>query len=189
MLWKTTVLLWAGILTATFALAAGRDVPKTVDEVDLSRYLGRWYEIARYPNRFQNFCAGDVTATYERAKGDRLKVINECRTSEGDIKRADGAAKIVENSGGARLKVRFAPRFLSFLPFVWADYWILDLDAGYQWAVVGTPDRKYLWILSRQPTLDSIVYDGLLERVREQGFDPGRLVRTRQDGTRDRAGS
>ncbi|MFZ0427346.1 MAG: lipocalin family protein [Acidobacteriota bacterium] len=180
MSWRMTMMVLVGTLSLATAAAADQDAPRTVAQVDLDRYLGRWYEIARYPNRFQDFCAGDVTATYEREGPDRLKVINRCRTAEGDLKTAEGAGKVVKGSGGARLKVRFAPRFLSFLPFVWADYWILGLDSAYQWAIVGTPDRKYLWILSRKPSLEPAVYEALLEQVRGQGFDPARLVLTRQ---------
>lgn len=180
MIWKSASLtLSCGFFLAT-AMAAAERSPLTVAQVDLSRYLGQWYEIARYPNRFQSFCRGDVTATYEREKPDRLKVINRCVNSEGELKAAEGAARVVAGSGGARLRVRFAPAFLSFLPFVWGDYWILELDPDYQWVVVGTPDRKYLWILSRRPRLDATVYDMLVDRVRAQGFDPTRLVRTPQ---------
>ncbi len=180
MIWKSVLLtLSCGFFPVT-AMVAAAGAPRTVAQVDLSRYLGKWYEIARYPNRFQNFCAGDVTATYEQEQPDRLKVVNRCVNREGELKAAEGVARVVAGSGGARLKVRFAPGFLSFLPFVWGDYWILELDPDYQWVVVGSPDRKYLWILSRRPRLDATVYDTLIDRIRAQGFDPARLVRTSQ---------
>ena len=187
MIWKAVLLTLACGFFMPSVMAARGERPRTVAQVDLSRYLAKWYEIARYPNRFQSSCAGDVTATYEMEKPGRLRVVNSCRSSSGELKEAEGVARVEAGSGGARLKVRFAPGFLSFLPFVWGDYWILELDSDYQWVVVGTPDRKYLWILSRQPQLDPAVYDMLIDRIRAQGFDPGRLVRTSQNGALQKA--
>lgn len=154
----------------------------TVDKVDLDRYAGQWFEIARFPNRFQRQCARGVRATYVRRPDGRIDVINECRTTEGRMTQAKGVARVIEGSGGARLKVRFAPAFLSFLP-MWGDYWVMALGDGYEWAVVGSPDRQYLWILSRTAVLDEPRWARALERVRANGFDDRRLVRTPQEGS------
>jgi apolipoprotein D and lipocalin family protein len=168
----------AGALLMTTLAAA--PLP-TQDWVDLSRYAGTWYEIARLPNRFQEKCAGGVRATYALRDDGRVTVTNECRTKEGGITRAVGVARRAERDGPAsRLKVRFAPAILSFLPFVWGDYWIVALDRDYRYAVVGEPSRKYLWILARDPTLDPAAYDRLVAGARDLGFDTSRLRRTPQ---------
>ncbi len=156
-----------------------RAAVKTVAKVDLNRYLGDWYEIARYDNRFQRKCAGDVKASYSRQEDGTIRVVNSCRTEQGTTT-AEGAARVVDQASNARLKVRFAPAFLSFLGFVWGDYWIIGLDDDYRWAVVGTPDRGYLWILSRTPVLDEKQYEQALEKVRVNGFDVGKLLKTKQ---------
>jgi apolipoprotein D and lipocalin family protein len=150
---------------------------RTVESVNLERYLGDWFEIARYPNRFQRRCTGNVRASYARRPDGRLDVINRCRTAEGAIE-ARGVARVVDARTSAKLKVRFAPAALSFLPFVWGDYWILGLAEDYSWAVVGSPDRKYLWLLARTPALGTQRYNAALEVVRRNGFDAGRLVKT-----------
>jgi apolipoprotein D and lipocalin family protein len=153
----------------------------TQDWVDLERYAGRWYEIARLPNRFQEQCAGDVVASYTLRPDGRVTVVNECRKKDGTVTRAEGVARRAEEKGPAsRLKVRFAPAFLSFLPFVWGDYWIVELDRDYRYAVVGDPSRRYLWILSRQPEMDAATYEQLANRASGMGFDASRLLRTPQ---------
>jgi apolipoprotein D and lipocalin family protein len=153
----------------------------TQDWVDLARYAGRWYEIARLPNRFQEQCAGDVAATYTLRTDGRVTVVNECRRKDGTLARAEGVARRAEAKGpAARLKVRFAPAFLSFLPLVWGDYWIVELDRDYRYAVVGDPSRRYLWILSRRPEMDEATYASLTDRARALGFDTSRMLRTQQ---------
>ena len=153
----------------------------TQDWVDLARYAGRWYEIARLPNRFQDQCAGDVAATYTLRPDGRVTVVNECRRRDGQTTRAEGVARRADEKGPAsRLKVRFAPAVLSFLPFVWGDYWIVELDRDYRYAVVGDPARKYLWILSRSPEMDAATYESLAATAGRLGFDTARLVRTPQ---------
>jgi apolipoprotein D and lipocalin family protein len=169
------------IATLGAALAQSTGAVTTVPSVDLDRYLGRWYELARYPNRFQRQCAGEVRATYAKRDDGRIAVLNECRTVEGRTDSALGVARVVDMASRARLKVRFAPAFLSFLPMVWGDYWVIGLAADYAWAVVGSPDRNYLWILARTPALSEGRYEQALERVRANGFDPDRLMRTRQN--------
>jgi len=153
---------------------------RTVDKVDLARYGGEWFEIARFPNRFQRNCAGDVRANYATRADGRIDVINGCRTADGSLTEARGVARVVDPRTSAKLKVRFAPAVLSFLPFVWGDYWILGLADDYSWAVVGSPDRDYLWVLSRTSTLDPQRYASALAAARGNGFDVTRLTKTSQ---------
>ena len=166
-----------GVLLMTIAAAP---LP-TQDWVDLARYAGRWYEIARLPNRFQGQCAGDVAATYTLRPDGRVTVVNECRGRDGHGRRAEGVARRADEKGPAsRLKVRFAPPWLSFLPSVWGDYWIVGLDRDYRHAIVGDPSRKYLWILSRSPAMDATTYESLAAEAGRLGFDTARLVLTPQ---------
>ena len=152
---------------------------RSVREVDLQRYAGTWYEVARLPNRFQRKCRAETTAVYERLANGELRVVNTCRGVDGQLIRAEGRAKLADRDGPtSRLKVRFAPAILSFLPMVWGDYWILDLTADYGAALVGTPDRKYLWFLSRKPQLDDATFDRLVSTAASQGFDVARLTRS-----------
>jgi apolipoprotein D and lipocalin family protein len=156
---------------------------KTVPKVDLQKYSGVWYEIARLPNRFQKNCAGDVSATYTLNPDRTIKVVNRCREAGKSIpKEAAGVARIAKEDNGSNsvLEVRFAPAILSFLDSVWGDYRIIALDDQYGHAVVGSNDRKYLWVLSRSKTMDDAVYRRLLAAAGEQGFDTARVVRTPQ---------
>lgn len=150
---------------------------QTVPRVDLNRYAGDWYEVARLPNRFQDRCVGDVRASYALRSDGRIDVVNRCRTADGSID-AQGVARVVDEQTFARLEVRFAPSWLSFLPMVWGDYWVVGLADDYSWAVVGSPDRKYLWILSRTPALDAATFDRAVSIARDNGFDVDRLART-----------
>lgn len=151
-----------------------------VPEVDLGRYAGRWYEIARYPNRFQTRCTGNVTVQYTTRADGRLDVHNACDTARGPIEAKGIARRAREDGPASLLQVRFAPAFLSFLPQVWGDYWILDLAPDYSTAIVGTPDHEYLWFLSRTPEVDQPTYARMVQAARSQGFNEGRLVRTPQ---------
>ena len=154
---------------------------RTVSLVDLDRYAGDWFEIARFPNRFQRQCLGDVRASYARRPDRRLDVVNRCRTADGQTE-AHGVARIVDTQTFARLKVRFAPGWLSWLPMVWGDYWIIGLAPDYSWAVVGDPDRNYLWILARTPHLNDASVAAARAAAGDNGFDIGRLVPTPQSG-------
>lgn len=150
---------------------------QVVPHVDISRYAGTWYEIAKYPNRFQKGCVA-TSATYTVLPGGRaVEVLNRCRSGslDGPFRSIKGKARVVDEDTGARLKVTF------FWPFS-GDYWIIDLGSEYEYAVVATPDRKYLWILSRTPRMDEETYGRILEKVRAQHFDPSRLKRTLQPG-------
>lgn len=149
--------------------------PATVAEVDLGRYLGTWYEIARLPNRFQDgygVACEAVTATYTARPDDQIGVSNRC--DDGGVSRAAvGRAYPVPGSGNARLRVSF------FWPF-FGDYWVIGLDPGYRWAVVGAPRRDYLWILSRAPGLAPAEQARAIALARAQGFPVERLRPTRQ---------
>jgi len=171
------------ILFLTVALAASSAQElKTVASVDLDRYMGRWYEIARLPNRFQTDCAKEVTATYAKQPDGRLSVVNACRKADGSMMSAAGAARQVED---AKLKVRFAPAWLSWLPMVWGDYWVIDLAEDYSWAVVGEPSREYFWILSRTPQMEAGILEGIVERSERQGYDLAKMTQTKQAGAAD----
>lgn len=170
------------LLFAAFLVRAerrGKEPLRVVPSVDLPRYAGLWYEVARLPNRFEEKCAGDVTAEYTLKEADRIKVVNRCRKRDGKMSEAVGDAKLANRKGpNSKLKVRFAPAYLSFLPMVWGDYQIIELAPDYSHAVVGAPDRKYLWVLSRNPRMDEATYLRLLEAARAQGFDVSKMIRT-----------
>jgi apolipoprotein D and lipocalin family protein len=154
---------------------------KTVPKVDLQKYSGVWYEIARLPNRFQKECAGDVSAEYTMRADGKIKVVNRCReAAKLEPKEAEGLARVADEDNGSNsiLEVRFAPAILSFLSSVWGDYRIIALDDNYRHALVGSNDRKYLWVLSRTKTLDDNVYRRLLATAVEQGFNVDRIIRT-----------
>jgi apolipoprotein D and lipocalin family protein len=183
--WRTPLLLLLFVLLISGAMAKDKPMPPldVVQSMDLHRYAGTWYETARLPNRFQKQCTGDVTATYTVLENGTIKVVNSCRKLSGQIEEAEGLAKLADKDGpDTKLRVRFAPEFLSFLPFVWGDYWIIDLADDYSYAVVGDPDRKYLWVLSRTPAMDDSVLRGILDRVQQKGYDLTGLIRTMQSG-------
>jgi len=144
---------------------------EVVPHVDLDKYLGKWYEIARLPAKFQEGCA-ETTATYSLLKNGNISVLNECKRN-GKVKTAKGTAKVVDKGTGAKLKVTF------FWPF-YGDYWIIKLGNNYEYAVVGTPNLKYLWILSRTPQMDSKLFSELKEFAKTNGFDVGKLIETSQ---------
>ncbi len=168
------LLLLACLALAPHAARAQEPVT-SVPELDLSRYAGQWYEIAHLPVSFQRKCAADITATYSLRSGGRIGVRNACRNRDGQVEDVQGVARTVEGHPG-RLQVRFVPDWLSWLPLVWADYWVLELDPGYQWAMVGGPDRKYLWILSREPSMDRALFERLHARALAMGYDLEPLV-------------
>ncbi len=157
---------------------------RVVPSVDLVRYSGTWYEIARLPNRFQRQCVGDVKATYTLLEDGEIRVINSCMNEDGETESVEGRARRKNGEEpSSKLEVRFAPAFLSFLPFVWGDYWIIDLDPDYAYAVVGEPKREYLWILARSPDLSNDLYEKILSRLRAQRYDTALLVKTRHSRT------
>lgn len=154
---------------------------QVVAPVDLRRYAGLWYEQARLPNRFERRCTGQVTAEYTLMDDGNVQVRNRCLSDDGTFDESVGVARVVNvpgQPGAGRLEVRFAPDWLAWLPAVWGDYWILKLDRDYQVALVGTPDRKYLWVLSRTPVLDVSALDAELDYARTLGFDVDKVVLT-----------
>lgn len=150
---------------------------EVVTEVAIERYTGTWHEIARYPNRFQKDCAA-TTATYILQQDGTLKVINRCRkgSPDGPEKSVTGKAWIVDAAVPAKLKVSFVPVIGRWL-FA-GDYWIIQLDPDYHYAVVGHPERKYLWILSRTAVMDDETFNMIVRRLEQQGYDPGRLIKS-----------
>jgi len=143
----------------------------TVDEVDLERYVGLWYEIAKIPNRFQKNCQRGTTAQYTLRDDGRITVLNQCFESDGSLDDAEGLAKIVDTDSNAKLQVSFVS-FLGWRPF-WGDYWVIGLDEGYRWAAVGSPDRKYGWVLARTPQLDEATLEEIFAILAQQGYEPG----------------
>lgn len=149
----------------------------SVPALDVSRYAGQWHEIAHLPNSFQKDCAGQITAGYTLRADGTIGVRNACTDGNSEQLVADGLARPVEGHPG-QLEVRFAPGWLSWLPLVWADYWVIDLDPDYTWAVVGDPDRKFFWILAREPSMDRQLFEGLKLRATQMGYDLSNLVVT-----------
>lgn len=178
---KLSLILILQLFTVVFAAAQNKTELKTVQNVDLKQYSGKWFEIARYPNKFQEKCVGNTTATYTIKEDKTIEVVNECLEKDGEIDSAKGKGKIVDKKTNAKLEVRFAPAFLSFLPQVWGDYWIIDLDENYKYAAIGDPKREYFWILSREPEIDDATYQAILRRAEEKGFDPAKVYKTPQN--------
>jgi len=160
--------------------AAPPPIPLPIPALDLPRYLGHWYEIARYPNRFQQRCASDAQADYRLQPDGEIRVLNRCRRADGTPEVAEGVARQLGGANSARLEVRFAPAWLSWVPVVWGDYWVIDLDPDYRLAAVSEHRREFLWILSRQPEVDPVEYAALLRRLTAMGFDLNRLQSSTQ---------
>jgi len=168
-------------LCAGQALAADAVRPlQPIESLAVPRYMGTWYEIAKFPNKFQKDCVGDTTASYQLDEDGRVQVVNRCRTADGKTDVAEGVARQLGGATSPKLKVRFAPAVLSFIPMVWGDYWVIDLDKQYQLSAVSEPKREYLWILARTPQVAPADYDALLARLAAQGLDVSRLERTPQ---------
>jgi len=174
---KWITIFGLAIVVFSWAGAAKSDSPLTVvDVVDLNRYLGMWYEIASYPSWFQKGCTGS-TAEYSLLSDGKIQVINRCHKDslEGPLKVSKGKAEVADTATNAKLKVWF------FWPFK-GNYWIIELDDDYQYVVVGEPSRKYLWVLSRTPTMDEAIYQEILGRLPQKGYDPAGLRKTAQIG-------
>ena len=148
---------------------------QAIPTLDVARYQGTWYEIAKYPNSFQKKCVRNTRADYQPQPNGTLQVLNRCVTADGQTTEALGEARQVGPADSPKLEVRFAPAWLSFLPLVWGDYWVIDLDPQYQLVAVSEPKREYLWVLSRTPQVDATAYQALLKRLAQRGFDLERL--------------
>jgi apolipoprotein D and lipocalin family protein len=161
------------------APAASADLPplKTVAKVDLQRYLGTWYEIARTPFGIQDRnCARATTATYSARDDGAIDVLNRCLRADGTAFAAQGLATVVDATTNARLEVTFLPQWLRWLPVGRGDYWVIELAPDYSYVVIGEPQRRYLWILARTPTMDAATFRGIVARLPAHGYDPARLV-------------
>lgn len=178
---KRTALLALGFAALSLSACAvfqqhpvgNRAVPQPARTVDLDRYLGKWYEIARYEQGFQRGCQA-VTAEYSRLPDGKIRVLNTCRKPDGRVSRADGKAKVADVTTNAKLKVSF------FGPFYIGDYWVLDHADDYSWSVVGDPSGRYLWLLHRQAVPGRAIVDGLVRRAAQLGYDTRPLIRTIQ---------
>lgn len=168
------------VMLMSCAEMESRQPLSTVASVDLSRYAGTWYEIARLPMWFQRHCV-DSRATYTPRPDGAIGVHNECVTDKGDIDKADGMATVVDTKTNARLAVVFDNWFAQLLgPSREGNYWILDLDSEYRTALVGTPNRRYLWMLSRTPTVDEAIYERLVKKAEQLGFSVSDLIRAKR---------
>lgn len=159
------------------------DEPESVEDLELERYLGLWYEIGRLPLRFEDEGARDVTAHYSLNDDGSVRVDNRCIDADGEPVQALGQAEPDADHVG-RLRVSFLPEALRWIPFTRADYWVLKIDPEYQYALVGTPDRKYLWLLAREPEVEAAVEDEYLSAARAQGYELGDWIRPEQSGER-----
>jgi apolipoprotein D and lipocalin family protein len=169
-----TGLLLSHISCQTFKNSKTMD-KSTVKELDINKYMGKWYEIARLPNSFEKNLVG-VTADYSHLKEGRFNVVNKGYKANlnGKLKTAKGKAKIPDLNEPGKLKV-------SFFLFFYSDYYILELDANdYQWAMIGSSPDKYLWILSRTPQMDAEIYEMLVNKAEERGYDIKRLIKVLQ---------
>lgn len=176
---KALQLLALVAMTAACTTAEARPPPTPVDEVDLPRYMGVWYEIARIPNRFQDHCARNSRAEYSLRDDGQIDVTNRCVTREGKTDAVHGIARRTSQDGSnARLEVSFFD-ILGWRP-VWGDYWIIGLDRGYDWVIVGHPDREYGWILSRAPRLTDTARERVDQLLRAQGYEPTAFSETPQ---------
>jgi len=179
--------LAAVLVAAAFSANAQNTTPpatlppiNTIAALDVQRYMGTWHEIAKFPNRFQTQCVANTRAQYLAQTNGSVQVLNSCMTSDGSTIDALGQAHQVGSATSPKLQVRFAPAWLSWLPMVWGDYWVIDLDTDYQLAAVSDAKREYLWVLSRTPQVSAKAYDALLERLKAQHFDVQKLERTPQ---------
>ncbi len=176
---RSLVITAASAVSIILTTACGSDpirrdsptVPETVQNVELERYAGLWYEIAKFPNRFQKDCS-ETTATYELREDGLISVVNRCVTEKGNVKEAKGKARVADPNTPSKLQVKFFP----LAP--WGDYWILILDEDYQYSVVGDSDGRYLWVLSRKPSMEESLYLSLVERLLEMGYFVDFLERT-----------
>lgn len=160
------------IIVSTFSISSCASQPiyrtsttplDTVSHVDLNKYLGTWYEIYRLPNKFENIDCKNITANYSLREDGNIKVINSCTKTNNKLDQSTGIAKVVDSVTNAKLKVSF------FRPF-YGDYWIIDLAPDYSWVMVGEPEGKYFWILSRTPTLSANTKSILLAKAKELGY-------------------
>ena len=166
-------MLLTGLLFPAPTPHAAGEAPavRTVPSVNLERYVGRWYEVAKIPNRFQDQCVRGTTAEYALRGDGRIDVVNRCFEKDGERDEARGVAKVVDTASNAKLEVSFVS-ILGWRPF-WGVYWIIGLDDDYQWAIVGTPDRKYGWVLARTPEVDDATMEEIFAIIERNGYRRG----------------
>jgi apolipoprotein D and lipocalin family protein len=158
------------VMLITMKILAQDNPPTTVDHVDLNKYIGLWFEIAKIPNSFQNQCVKGTTAKYSLNEDGEIVVLNSCIDKAGKIDEASGIARVVDKKSNSKLEVSFFSIF-GWRP-IWGDYWIIGLDENYQWAIVGTPNRKYGWILSRTTSLNQDTLQNIYAILRDHGYNP-----------------
>jgi apolipoprotein D and lipocalin family protein len=159
-----------------------RQDPTTVPTLDLQRYLGTWYEIARLPMRHEPADYTDISATYSLQADGKVRVQNRALDGNGKRQESIGEATPIPGFGNAKLEVTFLPEVLRWIPFTKGDYWVLRIDDDYRTVLIGGPDRKYLWLLSRSPDLDVATRDDFLATARAQGYDLAALIHTKHTG-------
>ena len=175
------VAVWASALFAQEKpVATLEGAPQTVASLDTVRYMGNWYEVARFPNRFQTQCVAKVQAKYSLLPEGRIEVQNSCTLANGQTESVTGQAKLGSAGLNTQLKVSFLPAYLRWLPVGWGDYWVIDLARDYRYAVVSDSSRAYLWLLSRSPALSNADRIEIETRLRTQGFDLSKLQNTAQ---------
>jgi apolipoprotein D and lipocalin family protein len=172
--------LFAATALATMSLSmttrAETVRPQLVNQVDIQKYVGKWYEIAHLPMYFQGKCVSNITAQYSINTNQTIGVLNSCRIANGEMISSEGVA-YSQNQGNSKLKVSFLPTGLRWIPLTKGDYWVLRLDSEYKVALVGGPSNKYLWILSREPQLDEATYQSYLDTAKHYGYDVTKLIK------------
>jgi apolipoprotein D and lipocalin family protein len=171
------LVIHVAIALASFSSFAQAPVA-AITNLDVARYQGVWYQVALIPNKFQAMCVADTTATYSPLPSGRIQVLNRCRNSTGAMTEALGEARFLDSrrAGEAKLQVRFAPAWLSWLDSVWGNYWVMALDADYQWALVGEPSRQFLWLLSRSPKLDAALQERIFATAVAHGYNRAQIA-------------
>ena len=169
------------ILAVTSVQTLASDV-KPVEKLDLDKYLGTWVEIASIPQFFQRKCVRDTRATYSAAENSLIKVENVCTRDDGAREKAEGRARRVDAESAAKLEVTFLELFGEYRFWVAGGYWVIALDANYQWAVVGHPSRRFGWVLARERRLSPVALAEIIGRVKSQGYDACEFVVTPQTG-------
>ena len=173
--------LVAALVCSATVAQTDRPPLQPIASLDVARYMGTWFEIAKYPNSFQRKCVRNTRADYQAKPDGTVQVLNRCVMADGKTTEALGAARQVGPADSPTLQVRFAPAWLSFLPMVWGNYWVIDLDPQYQLVAVSEPERDYLWVLSRTPKVEPAAYQALLARLAQRGFDLNRLELSPQE--------
>jgi len=177
------IFFYIATVAALAGCASSDPALPTQANVDVNKYTGTWYEQARLPNRFQRDCVSDVRADYRLLPGNTIDVVNQCKQKDGGVKIAQAEGRLAANATApdfSKLQVRFAPKWTSWLPMVWGDYWIMKIHGDYKYSLVGTPNRQFLWVLSREKQADQRVVNELLAYAASHGFAVQDMTRTPQ---------